>query len=79
VVFETVADQQQWNFQGEKKRQSAAGKLEGRYARGFIADGLWSRARHPNYFAEQSIWVVSFLFSVVATGRLNWSVTAACC
>ncbi|MGH8528874.1 MAG: DUF1295 domain-containing protein [Nevskiales bacterium] len=74
VVVETVADQQQWNFQNEKKRQAAAGKLEGRYARGFIAEGLWSRARHPNYFAEQSIWVVFFLFSVAATGRLNWSI-----
>ena len=74
VIFETIADQQQYNFQNEKKRQLAAGRAEGRYARGFIAEGLWSRARHPNYFAEQSIWVVFFLFSVVATGRLNWTV-----
>ena len=43
--------------------------------RGFIAEGLWSRARHPNYFAEQSIWVVFFLFSVAATGRVNWTAT----
>jgi steroid 5-alpha reductase family enzyme len=76
VAFETIADQQQWNFQGEKKRRAAAGtKLDGRYARGFIAEGLWSRARHPNYFAEQSIWVTFFLFSVAATGRLNWTIT----
>lgn len=75
VVLETTADQQQWNFQAEKKRRLAAGrKLDGRYATGFIHDGLWSRSRHPNYFAEQSIWVVFFLFSVAATGRLNWSI-----
>ncbi len=74
VVWETIADQQQWNFQNEKKRQLAQGAAEGRYARGFVAEGLWSRARHPNYFAEQSIWVVFFLFSVAATGRLNWSI-----
>ncbi len=74
VIFETIADQQQWNYQTEKKRQTAAGKLEGRYARGFIAEGLWARARHPNYFAEQSIWVVFFLFSVAATGRFNWTI-----
>lgn len=74
VIFETVADQQQYNFQNEKKRQLASGRAEGRYARGFIAEGLWARARHPNYFAEQSIWVVFFLFSIAATGRLNWSI-----
>lgn len=71
VVIETAADQQQWNYQAQKK----AGNREARYVRGFIAEGLWSRARHPNYFAEQSIWVVFFLFSVVATGRLNWTAT----
>jgi steroid 5-alpha reductase family enzyme len=74
VAFETVADQQQWNFQAEKKRRLAAGgKLDGRYAGGFIHDGLWARSRHPNYFAEQSIWVTFFLFSVAATGAINWS------
>ncbi len=71
VIFETVADQQQWNYQTAKK----AGAQGARYKRGFIAEGLWSRARHPNYFAEQSIWVVFFLFSVAATGRLNWTIT----
>jgi steroid 5-alpha reductase family enzyme len=31
--------------------------------------------RHPNYFSEQSIWLVFYLFSVAASGRwLNWSV-----
>lgn len=70
VALETVADQQQWRFQQGKK----AGGATGRYAAGFISDGLWARSRHPNYFAEQSIWVTFFLFSVAATGRLNWSV-----
>ena len=70
VMLETVADQQQWRFQQGKKREGASG----RYAAGFISDGLWARSRHPNYFAEQSIWVTFFLFSVVATGRLNWSI-----
>jgi steroid 5-alpha reductase family enzyme len=74
VAFETIADQQQWQFQAEKKRQHASGRVEGNQARGFIAEGLWARARHPNYFAEQAIWLVFFLFSVAATGRFNWSV-----
>jgi steroid 5-alpha reductase family enzyme len=67
VAFETVADQQQWNFQQAKK---AAG---GQLGSGFVQDGLWSRSRHPNYFAEQSLWVTFFLFSVAATGAPNWS------
>jgi steroid 5-alpha reductase family enzyme len=75
VIFETVADQQQWRFQAEKKRRIKAGKkLDGDYARGFISSGLWARSRHPNYFAEQTLWVVFFLFSVAATGRLNWTI-----
>lgn len=75
VALETVADQQQWNFQREKKRLAAAGvKPAGRYALGFVHDGLWARSRHPNYFAEQAIWVTFFLFSVAATGRFNWTV-----
>lgn len=75
VIMETVADQQQRSFQNERHRRVRAGETLGSpYARGFVAEGLWSRSRHPNYFAEQSIWVVFFLFSVAATGRLNWSI-----
>ena len=36
VVLETVADQQQWRFQQGKKREGAVG----RYAAGFVQDGL---------------------------------------
>ena len=77
IVLETLADQQQWNFQQEKYRRRNAGEvLDGEYARGFCATGLWGRVRHPNYAAEQAIWLSFYLFSVAATGRwLNWSLT----
>lgn len=77
IVLETVADQQQWDFQTEKYRRRRAGEaLDGDYARGFCASGLWGRVRHPNYAAEQAIWLSFYLFSVAATGRwLNWSLT----
>jgi len=76
LIIETMADQQQWNFQNEKYRRIKAGeKLSGEYAQGFVHTGLWARMRHPNYFAEQSIWIVFYLFGVAATGKwLNWSV-----
>lgn len=75
VVIETIADQQQWNFQTEKYRKIKAGEpLNEEQSNGFIASGLWSKVRHPNYACEQSIWIVFYLFSVAATGRwINWS------
>jgi steroid 5-alpha reductase family enzyme len=75
VIIEGIADQQQYDFQTEKYRRIKAGQpLDGEYAGGFASRGLWAWSRHPNYAAEQSIWLCYYLFSVAATGRwLNWS------
>ncbi len=75
VAIETIADQQQWNFQTEKHRRKNAGEpLNEEQRKGFVSTGLWGKVRHPNYASEQSIWIVFYLFSVVATGRwINWS------
>ena len=75
IIIETIADQQQWNYQNEKHRRIRAGEtVDGEYATGFIRTGLWSYVRHPNYAAEQAIWVVFYLFSIAATGYyINWS------
>ncbi|MBN1131595.1 MAG: DUF1295 domain-containing protein [Bacteroidales bacterium] len=79
LVIETIADQQQWNFQNEKLRLKSAGEpIPEEYAKGFVSSGLWNLVRHPNYAAEQAVWIVFYFFSVVATGSwLNWSVTGA--
>lgn len=70
LVVETVADQQQWEFQ--------QAKLRGAPGEGFLQRGLWAWVRHPNYAAEQGIWLVVYAFSVVATGRwVNWSFCGA--
>ncbi len=75
VVMEFVADQQQYDYQTEKYRRKNAGEEMGPYADGFITTGLWSKFRHPNYAAEQAIWIVFYLFSIAATGEwINWSV-----
>lgn len=75
VLIETFADQQQWNFQTEKYRRKNAGEpLNTEQTKGFISSGLWAKVRHPNYASEQTIWIIFYLISVVATGRIiNWS------
>ena len=75
IAFETYVDQTQWKYQTEKKRRREMGEpLTGRYAAGFIHDGVWAHSRHPNYLAEQSMWIVFFLFGVAATHRIDWTI-----
>ena len=77
LVIEAIADQQQYQFQTEKYRRIAANEmLTELYLNGFINNGLWRLVRHPNYAAEQAIWVSFYLFSIAATGQwMNWSMT----
>ena len=56
VLVETVADNQQEDFQNEKYRQLRSGKtVESPYSLGFVTWGLFSISRHPNYLAEQVV------------------------
>ena len=80
IVGETVADEQQWAFQTEKKRKKEAGeKLVGDYKNGFITSGLFAYSRHPNFFCEQLIWVAIYLFIPAATGSLLFTMPASGC
>ncbi|MDO7881806.1 DUF1295 domain-containing protein [Salinibacterium soli] len=72
LVGETVADQQQWNFQEAKK----AGGPDFRPR--FVQSGLWRLSRHPNFFFEQAQWWALFLFGAIAAGSLlQWTVLGA--
>jgi steroid 5-alpha reductase family enzyme len=74
VAVEAIADQQQYDFQQEKYRRIAAGEPLGDYSVGFVQTGLWAKSRHPNYAAEQAIWLTFYFFGVVASDRpLNWT------
>jgi steroid 5-alpha reductase family enzyme len=78
IFIEYIADQQQYDFQTEKYNRINAGKDLGIYEDGFVSKGLWAFVRHPNYAAEQAIWVILYLFSVQATGQwFNWSIGGA--
>ena len=42
--------------------------LKGDYGRGFLTRGLFAYSRHPNFFAEQSMWWAFYLVAVAAKG-----------
>lgn len=82
IVYETVADEQQWAFQSRKWAMIGDGKkleeLPAPYNKGFNTLGLWRVSRHPNYLAEQGIWVSLYVFSIGAgVGFFNWSMIGA--
>jgi len=82
ILYETIADKQQWDFQSKKWAMIKSGKtleeLPAPYNKGFNTIGLWSVSRHPNYMAEQAIWVSFYIFSIGAgVGIINWSMIGA--
>lgn len=75
IVLETIADNQHWVFQNTKWQKIRNGEtLTENFQKGFLDRGLWAYSRHPNYFAEQCIWICFYLLSVTAGGSwINWS------
>jgi steroid 5-alpha reductase family enzyme len=72
---ETLADQQQWNFQTQKRKQITTGRTP---SPRFLQSGLFRLSRHPNYFFELAQWWIFFLLGAVAAGSLlQWSVVGA--
>ena len=61
LAGETIADQQQWTFQTEKHARKARGEV---VTHEFLTTGLFAWSRHPNFFCEQAIWWMLFLFAV---------------
>ena len=71
LVIETAADQQQWNFQQTKQRSRQANDTY----ENFINTGLWSKVRHPNYSAEQMIWILFYILGASVSGQwFNWTI-----
>lgn len=89
LLIEVVADEQQYVFQTEKYALLSYLKLEelkGDYKHGFLwHSGLFQYSRHANFFAEESMWWVLYLFSVSAVQEaarskdlstfLNWTIS----
>jgi len=79
-IFETIADQQQWKYYERRDQFRALSKAEqtkladSDEARGFNSSGFFAYSRHPNYFCEQSLWVIVDLFAVFVTrDPLHWT------
>lgn len=85
IILETIADRQQMSFQTKKYSLLKEGKslkdLPEPYNLGFNTQGLWGRSRHPNYFSEQAIWIVLYLFTisagVVSYIFFNWTLVGS--
>ncbi len=70
IITESIADNQQYLFHREKKNGSQEKKhyVES-LKKGFLTEGLWRYVRHPNFIAEQGIWISLYLFGVAASGQ----------
>jgi steroid 5-alpha reductase family enzyme len=64
LAGETIADQQQWNFQ----QRRAVVRAQGAADPGFLRDGLFRFSRHPNYFFEILQWWLMAGFGMIAAG-----------
>lgn len=72
---ETVADQQQWDFQTAKSAEIAAGRTPSSQ---FLQTGLFRFSRHPNFFFEQAQWWLLFLMGALAArSLLEWTAAGA--
>lgn len=77
LSLETVADEQMWAFQQDKKRRLAAGEPD---VPPFHRTGLRRHSRHPNYLGEIGMWPAFYLFAVAASGQWsNWTALGSVC
>jgi steroid 5-alpha reductase family enzyme len=69
-VIEVTADQQQWEFHGDKEAKQSWTKD------GFLQTGLFKYSRHPNFFSEICLWWVFYAFtlSVRPFSYVNWTI-----
>ncbi|BGP13409.1 hypothetical protein JCM10213v2_001328 [Rhodosporidiobolus nylandii] len=84
LVLEMRADNQQQRFQkmkhGALEKQRNGGQItreeQKAIQRGFVAEGLWSWSRHPNFAAEQTTWWLLYAFTVLPFLPLSQSITS---
>lgn len=74
ILYETIADAQQMEFQTTKYKLLGEGKklseLPEPYNKGFNTTGLWNYSRHPNYIGEQGTWFSFYIFTIAAGAQI---------
>jgi len=75
ILIETMADNQLYDFHTQKRQKIFKNqKYKSSLDKGFLTEGLWNYVRHPNFIAEQAIWVSFYFFGIAASGQwVNWS------
>ena len=76
IVLESLADNQLFQFQSEKKGlQKGTPVYAKSLGKGFMSEGFWKHVRHPNFSSEQAIWASFYFFGVAASGKwLNFTI-----
>ncbi len=71
LTGETVADEQMWSFQQDKKHRIQLGRP---VTEPFLRTGPYALSRHPSYLCEICIWWTVYLFAVAASQQLvHWT------
>lgn len=75
ILIETIADNQLFNFHQQKQNKIPRNrKYSASLNKGFMAEGLWKYVRHPNFAAEQGIWISFYFLGAAASGQwINWT------
>lgn len=72
LAGETIADQQQWRFQEEKRAKKERGEP---VTENFVTTGLFRFSRHPNFFCEVSMWWTIYALGAAHSGA--WASVSA--
>lgn len=83
ITIETIGDQQQWNYQTAKYKYRETAKVPAGFDQkdldlGFRTTGLFAYSRHPNFAAEQAVWVAMYQWACFETLSVwNWTFVGA--
>jgi steroid 5-alpha reductase family enzyme len=79
IITESLADNQLFRFQQEKKQgENELSRYKESLKKGFMTEGFWKYVRHPNFACEQGVWIAFYFFGVAASGLwINFTLTGA--